>query len=64
MGNNNDEGIYHTRSLIDRRRGAIRCLFLKQDYFDHNPERRVKMIKRRKVRDRRDWLATFRKKDL
>ena len=47
MGNNNVEVIFQTRSPVDRRRVEDRRLFLKYEYLDHNPERRVNMIKRR-----------------
>ena len=36
--------VYYTRRPVDRRRVEDRRLFLKQEYFDHNPERRVNMI--------------------
>jgi len=57
MGKNNAEVIFQTRSLIDRRRVEDRRLFLKHEYLDHNPERRVNMIKRRMLGDRRELLS-------
>jgi hypothetical protein len=57
MGNNNAEVIFQTRSLVDRRRVEDRRLFLKHEYLDHNPERRVNMIKRRMLGDRRGLLS-------
>ena len=56
MGNNNAEVIFQTRSPIERRRGKDRRLFLKQEYLDHNPERRNIMIRRRMLGDRRELL--------
>ena len=38
---------FYTRRPIDRRRVKDRRLFLKQEYLDHNPERRVNMIDQR-----------------
>jgi hypothetical protein len=57
MGNNNTEVIIKTRSLVDRRRVEDKRLFLKHEYLDHNPERRVNMIKRRMLGDRRELLT-------
>ena len=42
---------------VDRRRVKDRRSFLKQEYLDHNPERRVNMIKRRMIGDRRELLT-------
>jgi hypothetical protein len=56
MGNNNFEVIFQTRSPVNRRRVEARRLFLKHEYLDHNPERRVNMIKRRMLGDRRKLL--------
>ena len=56
MGNNNAEVIIKTRRHVDRRRVEDRRLFLKQEYLDHKPERRVKMIDRRMLGDRRELL--------
>ena len=41
-----------TRSPVDRRKVKDRRLFLKQEYLDHIPERRVNMINRRMLSDR------------
>ena len=63
MKNNNAEVIIKTRSPVDRRRVGGRRLFRKQEYLDHNPERRVNMIEQRIYGDRRrllpDILNTF-----
>jgi hypothetical protein len=56
MGNNNAEVTFLTRSPVDRRRVEDRRLFLKHEDLDHNPERRVNMIKRRMHGDRRELL--------
>jgi hypothetical protein len=56
MENNNVEVIFQTRSPIERRRGKDRRLFLKQEYLDHNPERRVNMIDRRMLGTEGEWL--------
>ena len=68
MGNNNVEVIFQTRSPVDRRRVEDRRLFLKHEYLDHNPERRVNMIKRRMLGDRRklfpEIMNTFWEKTL
>jgi hypothetical protein len=57
-----------TRSSVDRRKVKDRRLFLKQEYLDHIPERRVNMIDRRMLSDRRglfsDIMDTFWKEDL
>ena len=47
---------FYTRRPVDRRRVEDRRLFLKQEYLDHNPERRVNKIERRSLNDRREWL--------
>ena len=57
MGDNNVEVIFQTRLPVDRRRVEDRRLFLNQEYLDHNPERRVNMIKRRMLGDRRGMLS-------
>jgi hypothetical protein len=56
VGNNNDEVIFQKRLPVDRRRFEDRRLSLKQEYLDHNSERRVNMIKRRMLGDRRELL--------
>ena len=55
MVKNNAEVIFQTRLPVDRRRVEDRRLSLKQEYLD-NPERRVTMIKRRMLGDRRKLL--------
>ena len=68
MENKKAEVIFQTRSSDDRRRVGGRRLFREQGYLDHNPERRVKKIKRRMFRDRREVLSeimkTFWEEDL
>ena len=44
---------FYTRRLIDRRRVKDRRLFLKQEYLDLKPERRVSMNDRRMHGERR-----------
>jgi hypothetical protein len=56
MGNNNAEVLFQTRLPVDRRRVKDRRFFLKQECLDHNPERRVNMIDRRMLGDRRKVL--------
>ena len=56
MEKNNAEVIYQTRQPVDRRRVGGRRLFREQEYLDHNPERRVTMIDRRILGDRRKVL--------
>ena len=60
MENNNNKVIFQIRSTIDRRSVKDRRLFLKQEYLDHNPERRVNKIERRSLKDRREWLPDTR----
>ena len=48
--------VNYTRRPVDRRRVEDRRLFLKQEYLDHNPERRVNKIQRRMTGDRRRLL--------
>jgi hypothetical protein len=68
MGNDNAEVIIKSRRHVDRRRVEERRLSLKQEYLDHIPERRVNMINRRMLSDRRglfsEIMDTFWKKDL
>ena len=65
MRDNYDEVAFQTctRSPVERRKVKDRRLSLKQEYLDHNPERRVNMIKRRMTEDRRrvstDIMNTF-----
>jgi hypothetical protein len=56
MEKNNSEVIFQTRSPVDRRKGEYRRSLLKQEYLDHNPERRNIMIRRRMFGDRRELL--------
>ena len=57
-----------TRSPVDRRKVKDRRLFIKQKYLYHIPERRVNIIDRRMLSDRRglfsDALNTFWEEDL
>ena len=48
-----------TRSPIDRRRVKDRRSFLKQESLAHYPDRRVNMIKRRKLGERRGMLFRY-----
>ena len=63
MKDNYAEAIFCTRSLFDRRKVKDRRSFLKQEDLSHIPERRVSMIDRRMLGDRRglfsDALNTF-----
>ena len=59
MEKNNAEVIYQTRQPVDRRRVGGRRLFREQEYLDHNPERRIKMIGRRMIGDRRGMLSRY-----
>ena len=63
MKDNYAEVIFQTRSPVDRRRVEDKRLSLKQEYLDHKPERRVNMIDRRILGDRRkvssDIMNTF-----
>ena len=53
MGTKLDGKVFYIRRPIDRREVKEKRLFLKQGYLDHNPERRVNMINRRRVGVRR-----------
>ena len=53
MENKFDSMSFCSRRHVDRRRVEDRRLFLEQEYLDHKPERRVKMIDRRMNGDRR-----------
>ena len=70
MKDNYAEVIFQTctRSSVDRRKVKDRRLFLKQEYLDHIPERRVNMINRRMLSDRRglfsEIMDTFWEEDL
>jgi hypothetical protein len=44
---------FYNRRSVDRREVEDRRLFLKQEYLDQNPQRRVSMIDRRMHGDRR-----------
>ena len=48
-----------TRSPVDRRRVKDRRSFLKKEGLAHYPERRVNMIKRRRLGDRRGILSRY-----
>jgi len=58
MKDNYAEVIFCTRQHFFRRKGKDRrqCLFLEQESLNHNPERRVNMIDRRMLGDRREWF--------
>ena len=51
------EIVFYTRRTFDRRKDENRRLFLKQEYLDHDSERRVNMIGRRMLGDRREWSS-------
>ena len=59
MGNNNAEVIIKTRSSVDRRKLKDRRSFLKTESIAHYPERRVSMIGRRVMGDRRGLVAQY-----
>ena len=48
--------VFCSRRHVDRRRVKARRLSLKQEYLDHNPEKRVNMTDRRILADRRELL--------
>ncbi len=50
------EIVFYIRRPVDRRKFKDRRSFLKQEYLDHKPERRVNMIDRRILGDRREVL--------
>jgi hypothetical protein len=68
MGNKFDTMSFSSRRHVDRRMVEDRRLFLKQEYLDHKPERRVSMNDRRMHGDRRrlfpDIRNSFREKVL
>ena len=68
MKDNYAEVIFCTRSPFDRRKVKDRRSFIKQEDLSHIPERRVSMIDRRMLSDRRglfsDALNTFWEEDL
>ena len=57
MRKNNAKVNIQARSSVNRRRVKDRRSFFKQEYLDHNPERREKMIRRRILGDRRRVLS-------
>ena len=59
MRDNYDEVAFQacTRSPVDRRKAKDRRLLLKQEYLYHIPERRVNMINRRMLSDRRGLIS-------
>ena len=63
MGNNKAEVIFQIRLPVDRRMAVNRRLFLRHEFLDHNPERRLNIITRRMHGDRRcvvsEILHTF-----
>ena len=56
MKDNYAEVIFCTRQPFSRRKFKDRRLFLEQESLNHNPERRVNMIDRRMLGDRREWF--------
>ena len=61
MGKKFDSISFCSRRHVDRRRVEDRRLFLKQEYLDHKPERRVSMTDRRIHGDRRKVLPEIMK---
>ena len=59
MGNNTGEVIFQKRLPVDRRRVEDKRLFLKQEYLDHNTERRANTVGRRMIGDRRGMLSRY-----
>jgi hypothetical protein len=59
MGDNNVEVIIKTRSPVDRRRVKDRRSFLNKGYLDHKPERRVNIVGRRMLGDRRGLVSQY-----
>ena len=59
MRSKNVKIISKTRSPVDRQRVKDRRSSLKQEGLDHYPERRVNMIKRRRLGDRRGILSRY-----
>jgi len=57
MKDNYAEVIFCTRSPFDRRKVNDRRSFLKQEDLSHIPERRVSMIDRRMLSDRRGLFS-------
>ena len=53
MGKKFESKVFCSRRHVDRRRVEDRRLFLKQEYLDLKPERRVSMNDRRMHGDRR-----------
>ena len=51
------EIVYYIRRPVDRRKVVDRRFFIKQEYLDHNPERRINMIDRRMLDDRRKLIS-------
>ena len=54
-----DSKTFCSRRHVDRRRIEDRRLFLEQEYLGHKPERRVSMIDRRMLSDRRGLFSEF-----
>ena len=68
MENKNADVIFQIRLPVDRRMAVNRRFFLRHEFLEHNPERRVNIITRRMHGDRRgvvsDILNTFWKEAL
>ena len=56
MENKNADVIFQIRLPVDRRMAVNRRLFLRHEFLDHSPERRVNIITRRMHGDRRKVL--------
>ena len=48
---------FYIRRPDERRKMKDRRLFLKQEFLDHNSERRINMVDRRIFKDRRKQLS-------
>ena len=68
MGKKFKEIVFYIRRPVDRRQFKDRRFFPRHEDLDHAPERRVNMIDRRMLGDRRELLSevknTFWKKAL
>ena len=57
MEKNFKEIVYYIRRPVDRRQFKDRRFFPRHEDIDHAPERRVNMIDRRTLGDRRKFLS-------
>ena len=56
MESKNADEIFKIRLPVDRRMAVDRRLFLRHEFLDNKPERRVKIINRRMHGNRREFL--------